>query len=340
MTRFVLCEENRYMLLAFPELFKGLRVVIAPRHIARGKFISLFDKSPPDIVCPSFWELKWATGCVFRCKYCYLQGTLYGNIQPRLKCLNALKDDLIRFLRWAKNAKLRVLLNTGELTDSFAMPGWTERLLRILDEVAEIMDNLKVLFVTKAGSKHIKPLLKHAKTLDYGIISFSINTHTVASRYEDLAPDPSDRIKAAKICQDYGFEVRFRLDPMIPIGDWKKEYAELLVYILSKEEVEPTRITIGTLRGLNKTIRFANDRQWTIFLKQGEKTGWGLKMPREARLLLYETVLGVLKELGFRGQIALCKETLSIWRELASKTLLNDPGSYPLWCKVFCNCLP
>ena len=67
-TRFVLSEDKRYLLLAFPELFKGVRVVIVPRHWARGKYISLFDKSPPDIVCPSFWELKWLTCSAFSLK--------------------------------------------------------------------------------------------------------------------------------------------------------------------------------------------------------------------------------------------------------------------------------
>ena len=121
-TRFVLSEDKRYLLLAFPELFKDARVVIVPQHWAKGKYISLFDKSPPDIVCPSFWELKWATGCIFNCEYCYLQGTLYGKMSPRLKCLDELKSVLVRFLRWAENERLKILLNTGELTTPSPYP--------------------------------------------------------------------------------------------------------------------------------------------------------------------------------------------------------------------------
>jgi len=338
-TRFALSEDKRYLLLAFPELFKDARVVIVPQHWARGKYISLFDKSPPDIVCPSFWELKWATGCIFNCEYCYLQGTLYGKMSPRLKCLDELKNVLVQFLRWAENERLKVLLNTGELTDSFAIPSWANRLLSVFDEIAGESPNLKVLFVTKGGLKHIRPLIEHKAAMEYSIVSFSINTPTAARAFEGTAPDPLDRINAARLCQDLGFEVRLRLDPLIPTEGWEKEVPELIYTLLSKKEIEAARITIGTLRGLYKTIKFTSNRQWLKFLKGGERTGWGLKMPKEVRLALYRNVLLSLKELGFQGQAALCKETLSTWRALVQEGLLQDPGMFPLWHGVICNCV-
>jgi spore photoproduct lyase len=45
-----------------------------------GSIITLFDKTPipkfsNDVVCPHFYELKWANGCNFNCVWYYLNGT-------------------------------------------------------------------------------------------------------------------------------------------------------------------------------------------------------------------------------------------------------------------------
>jgi hypothetical protein len=34
--------------------------------------IVYFNKTPPGIACPHFFELRWAFGCNFDCQWCYL----------------------------------------------------------------------------------------------------------------------------------------------------------------------------------------------------------------------------------------------------------------------------
>ena len=61
--------------------------------IKDGSIIKLFDrtpepKNPTDVVCPHFYELKWANGCNFNCAWCYLNGTyrfLSRGKKPHLK---------------------------------------------------------------------------------------------------------------------------------------------------------------------------------------------------------------------------------------------------------------
>jgi sulfatase maturation enzyme AslB (radical SAM superfamily) len=44
--------------------------------------VKLFSKTPDDIACGPFWEIKWAYGCPLDCSYCYLRGTMRGKMKP------------------------------------------------------------------------------------------------------------------------------------------------------------------------------------------------------------------------------------------------------------------
>jgi len=336
---FPITEGNKYLLDLFPDVIRKFRLVIVPQKWRCTPFISFFSKSPPDIVCPSFWELKWAIGCPFKCDYCYLQGTFHGNKAPRIKDLEKLKLQLKEFLEWATSEKLRVILNTGELTDSLAVIKWTRELLPILIDTIGIYEGYhKVLFVTKGGKAHVKPLLeKSGELIDFSVVSFSLNARKVAQLYEHGTSSPDDRLAAAKACQDIGFEVRIRLDPIIPIERWKEAYLELMHLMIVEYGLIPARITIGTLRGLYKTIKYAENKAWIAFLKNGERTGWGQKMKYEERAKIYKYIIEKLKEYGYKNPIAICKETLMMWKEL--DCFLGKPGHFPLWENVNCNCV-
>ena len=124
---------------------------------------------------------------------------------------------------------------------------------------------------------------------------------------------------------------------MIPVPGWREEYSMLVEDVLQRYELEPTRITLGTLRGLWKTVKFAKDRSWYAYLRGGEKTGWGLKIKPDLREEMYRHVLSELRGLGYSGDVALCKETPEMWRRLSD--LLPDPGTHPEWSGVRCNCV-
>jgi len=239
------------------------------------------------------------------------------------------------FLTWADEKGEPVLLNAGELTDSCAIPAWTRTFLSICIKALRAHPIHKVLLVTKGGEEHIKPLLEiSVEDRKFFVVSFSVNAAPVALEFERGPPDPFNRIRAAKICQENGYEVRIRIDPIIPVKGWKEAYQEIVEYMFVTMDLKPSRVTLGTLRGLAKTIRFSKERSWVKFLKGGEKTGWGLKMPKERRLEVYGLILDMIRNY-YSGDIALCKETPDIWRELG----LPDPGEWPYFRGCKCNCV-
>ena len=308
--------------------------------------IRFFAKTPKEIVCPHFWELVWATGCSFRpaCAWCYLQGTFRGDITPRFfekeeleKQLEAWFDgsEALSYQLSSRPSDPQVLV-TGELADSFMGEDYWKRKFgvsfsRWIIELFEKQSKHKVLFLTKSDKvEHLLDINPH----NQAIVSFSLNAEPVANRWEKgayMVSPVKSRIEKAGRLQQGGYEVRIRIDPMVPILDWENHYKQLIDDIFSK--ITPERITIGSLRGLQGTIRFCQDRSWVDYLSK-DKTGWGRKISDDQRQFMYSTLIDYLKDKHNYSQIGLCKETEVMWKKVGM-----DAGIYPYWSECKCNCV-
>lgn len=287
------------------------------KRVYGGGIIRWFDKTPPDIVCPHFWELNWAYGCHFGCSYCYLQGTFHGERKPWSRPLSQVFETLDEFFQDHQGGSKHYMLNSGELTDSLVYP---DKIRQISDKF-EGQDEHKLLLLTKASN--IGFLIERPRRQT--VVSFSINAPKVSGLWERGAPSPEKRIGAAKKVSGAGYETRIRIDPMVPIKGWEKLYCDLVDQIF--DTFRPSRITLGSLRGLQKTIMFCKDKSWTRYLSEGE-TGWGKKVGFALRLSMYSVILNHLKEKHGYSNVALCKETPAIWGKL---------GLDPKACR--CNCM-
>jgi len=282
-----------------------------------------FEKTPFDIVCPHFWELRWAFGCPFDCAYCYLQGTGRGNKNPRYRNEKKVIAAINKAFKHEYFKNHPSIFNSGELSDSLMNP---TRMKQIAD-FFETQDRHKLLLLTK--SHRIGWLTREPRKQT--IASFSLNANEIWKRWEKRTSSPKERITAAKQLMESGYEVRIRIDPIFPIENWKNYYEELVYSIFSELPSDPNRITLGTPRGLTKTLIFAKDRSWEkiAFTDKPLFTGWGKKAPDPLRKEIYLSFYEKLDNLGFdKSRIALCKETKTMWKELR----LN-----PDLCK--CNCV-
>lgn len=282
-----------------------------------------FEKTPFDIVCPHFWELRWAFGCPFNCAYCYLQGTGRGNKNPRYRPDKKVIGAINKAFKHEYFIKHPSIFNSGELSDSLMNPTYMKQYV----DFFETQNKHKLLLLTK--SNRVQWLVE--KLRKQTITSFSINVAEVWRRWENRTPSPQQRIEAAKQLLEKGYEVRVRIDPIFPINNWKVHYQDLVYSLLSELPSDPNRITLGTPRGLAKTLIFAKDRSWEkiAFTENPERTGWGRKAPKTIRKEIYTFFYDKLENLGFdKSRIAMCKETRLMWNELK----LN-----PKLCR--CNCV-
>jgi spore photoproduct lyase len=270
-----------------------------------------FNKTPSDIVCPHFWELRWAFGCPYDCAYCYLQGTGRGNKSPRYRPVSKVLDALHKAFEHEYFARHPTIFNSGELSDSLMNP----LNMREIANVFETQSRHKLLLLTK-GDRVEWLTEDHRKQT---IASFSLNATDVWRKWEKRTPSPQQRINAIKQLISSGYEVRIRIDPIIPIEDWQASYEDLVYSLFSELPSDPDRITLGTPRGLAKTLIFAKDRTWEkiAFTDSPEHSGWGKKAPFQLRKDIYLFFYDKLTKLGFdKSRIALCKETPPMWKEL------------------------
>jgi spore photoproduct lyase len=126
------------------------------------------------------------------------------------------------------------------------------------------------------------------------------------------APRVLDRISAAAELDKVGYEVRIRIDPMVPKDNWEELYQELIDSIFSK--FRPERITLGSLRGLQSTINGTKDTSWVHYLK--DTSNWGKKIDFATRFKMYSSITAYLEKEHKYNQIAFCKETKAMWQKL------------------------
>lgn len=283
-------------------------------HVNDGSIITRFDKTPlpqkyTDVICPHFVELKWAYGCPFDCSWCYLKGTFRfrpDGIKPVVKDLEKVKLHTETFLNKVKEPEI---LNTGEIADSLMMENGVSALSKFIIPLFEAQNKHKVLFVTKSNNvKNLLEINPHRQV----IVSFTLNALPVSELWEKKTPKVLDRIKAAEELSKVGYEVRIRIDPMVPVDNWERLYQDLINKIFSK--FKPERITFGSLRGLQSTINGTKDTSWVHYLK--ETSNWGKKIDFTARLKMYSSTIAYLKNKYGYDKIALCKETKAMWQKL------------------------
>jgi len=278
-----------------------------------GSIIVRFDKTPipkraSDIVCPHFLELKWAYGCPFDCSWCYLKGTFRfrpKGIEPVIKDFKKIEQHTRGFL---KEVETPEILNTGEIADSLMFENGDKPFSKFIISIFGSQNIHKVLFLTK--SSNIKNLLELGSH-NQAIMSFSFNAIPVADKWEK-APKVLKRLEAAQKLYEASYEVRVRIDPMVPIENWQKHYFHLIDLMF--EKFVPSRITLGSLRGLQSTINGCTDKSWTKFLS--ESSNWGKKIETKLRYQMYSEIIRYLQQKYEYKNVGLCKETIQMWKML------------------------
>ncbi len=281
--------------------------------------VKLFSKTPNDIACGPFWEIRWAYGCPLDCSYCYLRGTMRGKMNPSFVRIEEIKKCVIEAFEKIKTPQI---FNSGELCDSLMNP---VNMAEIVD-LFETQTKHKIYLLSKFGINNIGFLLE--KQRKQTICAWSVNAEPVAKKWEKSAAKPKDRIRAASLVWDEGYDTRIRFDPIFPIKNWREHYSKIIEDVFS--ELLPNRIILGTPRGLWKTIHYAGlsgtNMGWSEFFS--EDSGWGKKLDFGQRKEIYEFFYNKLESLNYPiHKISMCKETTEMWNSLGYR---NKPKT--------CNC--
>lgn len=274
----------------------------------KSRFIrKLYSTPPTTTVCPNFYLLAHAAGCLFepQCSYCYLKST-FGYLDGQEAFTNY--DEMQHEIRnWIARDDLdSYMLNAGTMSDSFSFEAVRPVVATLVETFREAAQGRPhtLLFVTKGGHEVCRALYELAPCPNV-IVSFSVNNALAAQRLESGAATVADRLQTARELKELGWRLRMRIDPMIKGYD----YAEVAAQV---RDLAPERVTLGSLRADPDLLRYVRDGTFDDLSTPHEVKRMA-RYPLEDRLALYRQAIAVL---GDACPVALCEEGEDAWDAL------------------------
>ena len=314
----------------FPELFGKTRLSGYGGFDFRESGSPAYRKRTK-LICQPAWQLHSIVGCVFRCAYCHL--THHISIMMNMEEFVERLDENIR------KAPRQTLYQYDNYTDSvcFEPEYGASRLL--VEYFAGRKNEYLELYVGK--SDHVAHLLN----LEHGgqtVCCWSVAGETQCTEIEYKSASMSDRIRSARLCQEAGYHVRFRLSPIVPVRNWRDENREMIDAIFT--ETRPDVITFETLRFLDYArIRELFDPELLDpeFLSimeeaHGKEHTQGCQIPDAYREKVYRFIIDEIERVSPETPYSLCRGSQAMWDTLAGDFARHGqtPGNY------VCNCGP
>lgn len=275
-------------------------------------------------ICCGYQILNVAANCPLDCSYCILQS--YFN-EPDLRVFANVEERLGEVLHNIDNNPDRIFrIGTGEFTDSLALDplvGWTEMLVPLFSRRKNAVLELK----TK--TTHIEKLVS-LRERGQIIVSWSLNSPTIAATEEHKAAGIRKRLEAAQRCQSAGFIVGFHFDPLIPHPNWEDDYLRTLD--LMADLIDPARIiwiSMGSFRFMPSLRAIIRQRHPHSSVLDGEFIrGLDGKMRyfKPIRMELYEFMRRHLEAWHDDLGLYLCMESDEIWSRTMGWSPKNTEG--------------
>jgi spore photoproduct lyase len=277
-----------------------------------------------EYICCGYQILNVATNCPLDCSYCILQS--YFN-QPNLRVFVNLEEEIDQVMHTIDSEPDRIFrIGTGEFTDSLAIDPithWSDMLLPRFSKRKNAVLELK----TKTTK--IDRLLA-SEYRDRIIVSWSLNSPSMASKEEHGAPSIKKRLQAARRCQSEGFVLGFHFDPLIHYRGWQEEYLKALELI--DKYIDPEGIiwiSLGSFRfvpGLKEILR--RRHPGTSVLNGEFIVGLDGKRRyfKPIRIDLYSFMKENIDKWHRNLGIYLCMESNDVWQKALSWSPENSEG--------------
>jgi DNA repair photolyase len=277
-----------------------------------------------DSYCPAHWsDIAIGRGaCGFRCRACFLILTHRAFCDPSR---HVLYENVNDYEEAVKNELKRNGSNLGlgiDCSDSLLYEGVTEHARRLIPLFADEKTNpfkRKLILLTKSTNVDYLKGLPTANVL----MTFSLNPEPIADLWEGkwgdgvrITPQINNRLAASATAQEMGFEVRWRVDPILPVENWQDIYRGFF-FKAAKDNHRPTRITLGSYREMGRSL-LGIAGSWGLppmewLPKKLSKDGMHYHISEAERVEIYiqlkDYIQSAWQDTGFVPIVALCKET-------------------------------
>lgn len=185
--------------------------------------------------------------CRYDCEYCYLQ--YYFNTKVPVVFVN--RDEVLGRMENILQKSESPYFHVGEVCDSLAF----DNITGFSGDVCELFSrypNGTVEFRTK--STNVERLVTFQNPPSNVVPSWTFSPEYICETLEHRTPKLNERIAAAKSCQDAGYTVGVRLDPLFRYENWENDYRQMVITLL--ETLDPKKIdyiTLGSIK-LHKNL--------------------------------------------------------------------------------------
>jgi DNA repair photolyase len=229
---------------------------------AKGNMIKPWPSQTDDeSYCPAHWaDIPIGKGaCGFRCRSCFLMLTHRTFCDPSRTVLYENVEDYENVVRKELVKPGRNLGLGIDCNDSLLYEGITGHARRLIPLFANPQTNpygRKLILLTKSANVHYLEGLPTTNVL----MTFSLNPEPVADLWEGkwndgvrITPSIQERLEASMKMQQRGFEIRWRVDPILPIDGWSHIYHRFFDGAAASGH-RPGRITLGTYREMGRSL--------------------------------------------------------------------------------------
>ncbi len=263
--------------------------------------------------CCGYKILHIGTFCSMDCSYCILQSYFH----PPVLQFFVNHEDLIKELDTLFKKESVSRVGTGEFTDSMIWERWTDLSTILIPEFSKQSRAVLELKTKTTDIDLLKGLSHNKKT----IVSWSLNTERIIKEQERRTSSLTARLKAAAVCESWGYPVSFHFDPVILYDGCEEEYKKVIRSIFSYVSPDNTVwISIGTFRFMPDLKSIIRKRFPDSKIPYGEFiTGLDGKIRyfKPLRIDIYKKMVEWIKEIAPDVVVYFCMEDDEVWEKAA-----------------------
>lgn len=288
------------------------------------------DKYKDDKVCRPCWRIHMQAGCLHRCTYCSLGGLLVAMVNVEDYCHHL--RDLIELHPW----------QTTYLLDDDADPPCLEPELGVLGPLIEFFGTLKdryLIIHTKTWNTEWMRNLRHNGNT---IIVWSLSGPTQSTLVEPNTGTTEQRVEAARIAQEAGYQVRYKFKPIVPVKAWREDAAYAVKLLFEKTRPDVISLCMFMWNSYPEMTGMLDmgllDPEFVQAAEKSQAEMAGTRsrpFPHEMRKKVYDHYLAEIRKYDREIPVSLSTENFRMWAAM-KESLGCTAADYVCGCGPQC----
>jgi len=265
------------------------------------------------------YYIYFAQNCPLDCQYCFLQ--CYSD--HAVPTIFVHQEKILREVEKILKTEPRPFFHTGELADSLVFDPLIGLNAKLIKLFARYPNGQLELRTKCADVSHIIA----QKPVPNLTVSWTFTPKTAIRQYEKGTPPLEARIRAARKCQEAGFSVGLRLDPIIAHPGWEQAYEQMIAEIFSRLAAEKLESAVlGVFRyapALEKIIRERFAKSDIVIHEFVPCVDGKMRYFKPLRIGIYRKIVGMIRRHAPELKVSLCMETPEVWEAVFKNGALS-----------------